>query len=562
MHKNNHEIMSAQEEKLRNKLLKVFDILSREKIFLHTKYLEMTSPTKFRMPLIAGLALLNAIVGNGAMLLWGGFGYGKTMLLKYLGRLLTSAPLEDIEASILRANPNLIEEKIVGRMDLGKLIKEGDEVIIWRRFVKAFWKIIDEINRLNPAAQDIILSLLGESIVKYFDEVFVARRYVLFATLNPRDVGVFPLGLPLLDRFGIAVVVKSPSLDDINEIALLSDDRVFKRSVPSILSTEELTSIWAYVEAMPLESSAQLFVSSLAKELSLCDRTDKETGIFIEFGSKICTGCPFENLDSVCKYTFTPLSVRAEKDLVKYSKALAWLMGLKTVPLSVVVTIAPYVIWHRLRFSDKYLEEFGFDRFRFAKHIVESVLRNFLKRLPLLQAYEGLKAGRIDPQVVSRIRRVQDSDLIIKYEIAPVIDMFLEDKYLNLVNELRAGIETKDRNKIEEILSRAKEELNATQYLALSRVYLRELRKHRYRLLTHFSAWKRNLDKISHVLSADLSDTLSPPVSVLIDRGFEEAEIIIVNNDDASPVIINLYSLWNDTLSKLKDILGEACLVS
>ncbi len=555
--------MLGEEDLLRKKLFLALEALDREKIFLHTKFLEIEAPNGvFRIPLVAGFVLLNALVGNGAMLLWGGYGYGKTMLIKYLGRLLTSTPLEEIEASILRANPQLIEEKIVGRLHLGRLIKEGEEEVVWRRFIKSFWKIIDEINRLSPSAQDVILSLLGEGIVKYFDSVFVSRKYVLYATLNPRDVGTFPLSMPLLDRFGIAVVVKSPLLDDMNEIVLLPDDKVLKKSIPAVLSIDELVNVWAYVEAMPIEPVAQMFISVLAKEISLCDRVDKETGIFVEVGPKICTGCPFENLDTVCKYVYTPLSVRAQKDLAKYSKALAWLLGLKSVPLSVVVTIAPYVIWHRLRFSDKYLEEFGFDRFRFAKHIVESVLRTFLQRLPLLQAYEDLKAGNVDPRMINMIKNARNDDLIIRYEVAPLVDLFLEDAYIRLVGELKSSIESQKRTEIEEILEKAKSELNPIQYSALIRFYVSKLRRNRRKIVTRFGVWRQHLDDLSKVLNADLSGTLNPPTTTRIDRKSEILEVIVIDDRDNAPVIINVYTLWDDIIDKITNALGGQCQVS
>lgn len=549
-------------EELREKILLALEILEKEKLFLHTKYLEIDTPNgAFRAPLIAGLALLNAIVGNGAMLLWGGYGYGKTLLIKYLGRMLTGTSLEEIEASILRANPQLIEEKIVGRLHLGKLVKEGEEEVIWRRFIRAFWKIIDEINRLSPGAQDVVLSLLGEGLVKYFDAVFASRKFVLYATLNPRDVGTFPLSMPLLDRFGIAVVVKSPLLDDMNEIVLLPDDRVLRKDVPAVLSVNELVDAWAYVEAMQLEPTAQMFISTLSKEISLCDRVDKETGIFMEMGSKICVGCQFENLDTVCKYVYTPLSVRAQRDLAKYAKALAWLIGLETVPLSVVVTIAPYVIWHRLRFSDKHLEEFGFDRFRFAKHIVESALRSFLQRLPLIQAYENLKAGNIDPRMVRMIKNAREDDLVIKFELEPFVDFFLEDKYLNVLNELKSDMESREKARINEALEKAKEKLNPIQYSALVRFYESQLRKNGRRILTKFKIWRQHLTELSHLLGRDLSSTLNPPTSVRVDKGSEIFEIIVVDDRDEAPVIVKAFTLWDDSINSVVSVLGGQCQV-
>lgn len=70
---------------------------------------------------------------------------------------------------------------------------EGEEEVVWRQFVSNFWKIIDEVNRLTPYAQDILLSLLAEGKIKYYDSVLNINKYTLYATINPQDVGTFEL---------------------------------------------------------------------------------------------------------------------------------------------------------------------------------------------------------------------------------------------------------------------------------------------------------------------------------------------------------------------------------
>lgn len=72
-------------------------------------------------------------------------------------------------------------------------MKDGVEEVVWRKFILNFWKIIDEVNRLTPYAQDILLSLLAEGTVKYYDEITTINKYCLYATINPQDVGTFEL---------------------------------------------------------------------------------------------------------------------------------------------------------------------------------------------------------------------------------------------------------------------------------------------------------------------------------------------------------------------------------
>ncbi len=546
------------EDLLREKVLAAMDILQKNKLFIHTKTIVINTPNgSFAFPVVTGFSIINAIVGNGSMILYGGYGYGKTMFLKYLGKILTSQPMEEIEASILRSNPQLTEEKIVARLHLGKLISEGEEMIIWRRFVKCFWKIIDEINRLSPGAQDAILSLLGEGIAKYFDKIYFVPRYVLYATLNPRDVGTFPMGLPMLDRFGIAVIVESPPLEDVIEIADIPDEKVAKRTVPSILTIDELITIWSYVETIPVSEDARLFTSVLVKELSLCDRVNKETGIFMAIGSKICTGCHYENLDTVCKIVYTPLSIRAQKDLIRYSKALAWLLGLDEVSLDIVVTIAPYVLWHRLKFSEKYLERFHYNKFELTKEIVNVVLRNFLQRLPLMKAYENIKRGEVDPNMVTAIKNAAVNDLIIKYDVLPKIDELLEERYVTYARQLMEAIKIADKDTIRRILEEAKSRLSIHQYNTLKQVYHSELLKHRTRLTVTYKEWKNRIDDVVKYTGInEIRHTLKPPKSISAYVDLSYMEIYSICEKDDSPVHVVIYSLWDDMVESMKKILS------
>ncbi len=547
---------NTEEAELRKKLWMIIEKIHNDKIFLHSKYIEIkVSESVYKFPVVIGLAILNAIVGNGSMLLYGGYGFGKTTFLKYLGRMITGLALEDIEASILRSNPQLTEEKIVARLHLGKLISEGEEEIIWRNFVKSFWKIIDEINRLAPNAQDAILSLLGEGIVKYFDAVYDIRKYVLYATLNPRDVGTFPLGMPLLDRFGIAVIVESPSLDDVIDIVDVPDDRIMKREIPSVLSIKDLTKIWGYVETMPVNEDARLFISMLIKEISSCVRANKETGIFLSLGPKLCAGCNFESLDTVCKMTLTPISIRAQKDLVRYSRALAWLLGLNEVTLEIVVLIAPYVIWHRLKYVEKYLDRKFYNKFELAKDIINTVLRNFLQRAPLMKFLNKIRRGEIEPRMVTAIKNAAQSDLVIRMDVMPYFDEIIQEKYLITAKRLVKAIENKDKSQIKSIIENAKSELSRYQFRSLMKIYESALRKNRKRIIVPFVEWKKNIElvceKLGHTI---IKRTLDPPRNVTINIGLDKIEIYTVDSYDEAPVFIITYSLWDEITEKIKKI--------
>jgi MoxR-like ATPase len=89
-----------------------------------------------------------------------------------------------------------------------------------------FWKILDEVNRLSPYAQNILLSMLAEGKVKYYDEVYPIDKYVLYGTLNPGGAGTFEMSAPFLDRFGIAVYISMPTTHDLSIILESRDDKL------------------------------------------------------------------------------------------------------------------------------------------------------------------------------------------------------------------------------------------------------------------------------------------------------------------------------------------------
>jgi MoxR-like ATPase len=188
----------GEEESLRKKVWNTINLIQANQLFVHSKNLKVKyydndkKKTSVKiLPEILSLCVLNALVPNSAMLLVGGHGGGKTTLVKLLGRMFTGMRLDEIESSIVRGHPQLTEEELIGTLKLGKLMKDGVEEVVWRQFITSFWKIIDEVNRLTPYLQDILLSLLAEGKVKYYDAITTIEKYTLYATINPQDVGTF-----------------------------------------------------------------------------------------------------------------------------------------------------------------------------------------------------------------------------------------------------------------------------------------------------------------------------------------------------------------------------------
>ncbi len=410
-----------------------------------------------RLPLIVGACVINALVPRSAMLLVGGHGGGKTTLIKILGRMMTGKSLGAIEDGMLRGHPQLTEEKMVATLKPGPLMKDGLEVVVWRRFVTDFWKIIDEINRLTPHAQNILLSMLAEGELKYYDDVKRCEEFCLYATMNPTDSGTFELAPPFLDRFGLAVPITMPTVSDLETILATRDEKLFGYDelwqVPAILTEEELLTIWNLADKTPVSASASEYIRALVREFGACVRADKSQTQMLTVETGLCDGCHYNTTKSVCNKVVIPLSVRAAKDLNRYSKAVAWLIGAEEVSVDIVKSIAPLVFWHRTVFTrdDIMSQPFYGDKFEFTKHLVNLATARFVSREPAMKLLYRFKLGEASKSEIAELKEMAKSDLIVKIDYIALAKELVRSGYTKMVKKINKAISQKDVEALTEI---------------------------------------------------------------------------------------------------------------
>jgi len=451
--------MSSPSDRLREQIWQVITTVESRGLFVHSQDL----PVRFtmsrsegeraktaRLPLIVGTCVLNALVPRSAMLLVGGHGGGKTTLVKLLGRLMTGKSIEEIEDGILRAHPQLTEEKMVATLRPGPLMKEGLEVVVWRKFVTGFWKIIDEVNRLTPYAQNILLSMLAEGELKYYDEVKRCDEYCLYATLNPSDPGTFETAIPFLDRFGIAVPITMPTINDLELILASRDERLFGYDelwqVPAILSEEDLLTVWNLAEKMPISPKASEFMRSLVREFGACIRADKNQTQNFTVESGLCEGCHFNTAKSVCNKVVIPLSVRAAKDLSRYCKAAAWLIGASEVSVDLVKSIAPLVFWHRIQVARNELERSPFfgEKLAFTQQLIELASTRFTQRETAIDLIDKLKQGEAPKSALDDLKEMAKSDIIVQLDYVAFAKGLTKSAYIDMVRGIEKAIKDRD----------------------------------------------------------------------------------------------------------------------
>ncbi|MBY9020322.1 MAG: MoxR family ATPase [Candidatus Lokiarchaeota archaeon] len=458
----------TEEEILRKKVWKIINITQANQLFVHSKNLAIKYydedikkvQTKI-LPEILSLCVLNVLVPNSAMLLVGGHGGGKTSLTKLLGRMFTGYSLHEIENSIIRGHPQLTEEKLVGTLKLGKLMHDGEEEVVWRQFVVNFWKIIDEVNRLTPYAQDILLSLLAEGTIKYYDEIKTIDKYCLFATINPQDVGTFELSRPFLDRFGISVPIVMPASQDL-ELILTGKDEKYSGfdeliQVPKVLTIDELMEIWYYVNKININKEVNNYIHAIIRDFTLCVRVDKGNSENLKPSTGLCSGCHFNTNQNVCNKIESILSVRAAKDLLRYSKALTWLLNLEKIDINLVNTIAPYVISHRVKYTQRELEKSPYwgKTYDFSKNILDLIQKRFINRAECYLIAERFRDGESKNDDLATLKNYQQNDLIVKYDLIPFVNSVNDKKYPKIAKQIKDASKNGDI----EVLAKIRNEL-------------------------------------------------------------------------------------------------------
>src|SRR3989344_2703191 len=105
-----------KQEKLQDKVRGLYDKIGSEFYLCRDDF--ESNGEKFNSALLMGtLTELN----KGNMLLFGEYGGGKTTSAEYLNSVFNGLPLDLIKRVAIRGNPQLTEEKMIGRPDYGKL---------------------------------------------------------------------------------------------------------------------------------------------------------------------------------------------------------------------------------------------------------------------------------------------------------------------------------------------------------------------------------------------------------------------------------------------------------
>jgi len=321
---------------------------------------------------------------NKKALVMGNPGTGKTSSVNKLASLLVGIPLPLAESIHLRGNPEETKESLIGRPDFGKL-NLGDEkaLFIFAHFFP--YLLIDELNRLKPGKQSLLLQGLQSGIWKYLNDYIKTGDRPVFATANHTDEGTEKIIPPLEDRFNICFEI--PPLKttyDVFDVEaadtyarnLLSNDEIeekmlkilldnkkpnkekqieisrlcrefqdyLKKEGVFLLSEEDKKEIKRKIEETELSTHCKLYIEAVFQEINyselygfkrasdpiILDTTDKNYA-----GGDV--GCGLGN--------------RAVVDMWHITKIFAFLSGCEEANVEHAKMAIPYVLNHRLKFT-------------------------------------------------------------------------------------------------------------------------------------------------------------------------------------------------------------------
>ncbi len=276
--------------------------------------------------------VLICLLARGHLLIEDVPGVGKTTLVKALAKSM------DLSYKRVQFTPDLMPSDIIGI----SIYDKNTSTFSFKKgaiFNQIF--LADEINRTSPKTQSSLLQAMEEGEVSTEEGHYILEKpFMVLATQNPLEYqGTFPLPEAQLDRFLMCLSLGYP--EKASEIEILENYQSIKNLnlIESIISQDDILEMQKIVDSLTVHHDIINYIVSISNVTRECD--DLQLGA----------------------------SPRASIDLLKASKARAFLLGRNYVIPDDVKKMVKPVLGHRLILSpEAKIEKRSIDK------IVEGVL--------------------------------------------------------------------------------------------------------------------------------------------------------------------------------------------
>ena len=271
--------------------------------------------------------MIVAILARGHVLLEGMPGLAKTLLASSMSECL------DLNFKRIQFTPDLMPSDILGTQvyyqQMGEFkIKKGP---LFSQIVLA-----DEINRAPAKVQSALLEAMQEKQITLGDETFpLGNPFFVIATQNPiEQEGTFPLPEAQIDRFMLKILVDYPKHHEELLILQRLEQLEEQGNIVKVVDAQNLNELCDLVAKIHVEESIRKYIVDLA----------------------VATRCP-EQFGLKGGYLEHGVSPRGTINLLKSSKALAFIRGRDFVLPQDVKEMVPSVFRHRMSLSFEAIAE-------------------------------------------------------------------------------------------------------------------------------------------------------------------------------------------------------------
>jgi MoxR-like ATPase len=197
---------------------------------------------------------LAGLIAGGHVLLEGVPGLGKTLLVRTLADAL------HLKFQRIQFTPDLMPADLIGTNVVMETPEGGRKFEFQRGPVFANIVLADEINRATPKTQSALLEAMQEHSVTVAGQTYkLPEPFFVLATQNPLEMeGTYPLPEAQLDRFFFKLLVKFPSITDLETIL----DRTTEAITPkaeAIMDGERILGLAQLVRKIPVAAEVRRY---------------------------------------------------------------------------------------------------------------------------------------------------------------------------------------------------------------------------------------------------------------------------------------------------------------